>query len=314
MPISIPMMPRRGSAAALGGGEEDAGFVPPHMLHRQESEAEGAPAGLAADPSLGGLSPSTAAKREKLLVRNAILRSTGFLEAQHSAPALGERAGRGCVSWACLLFVTPARLPALPCSAACFACAGRGGRGPAPSLRVPPCACRDRDRSVAPAPQPSLCASTCRRRGAGSRQGPDAGRAGHHVIGPHPRRRRPPRLPLGAPLLAHPAAGDVQVRRPARLRLYLASAATAARKRRALAGGSRRLPASGSSPHPATHAPPLPDNAMEKTRATRNRNLGPRALCPKCTAASPSSPPARRSFPSVARAGAATAARPLPCC
>lgn len=91
MPISIPMMQRRPSGADLAAaGSGDAargGFVPPHVLYRQESERElggsargGGVAGV--EPSLGGLSPTTAAKREKLLARNAILRSTGFLEVQ----------------------------------------------------------------------------------------------------------------------------------------------------------------------------------------------------------------------------------------
>lgn len=97
MPISIPMMQRRSSAANLGAVEAAAAvrgastFVPPHMLHRQEGE-EGGQLAAEVGPSLGlGLSPSASAKREKLLARNAILRSTGFIEVQQPAAAvIGE--------------------------------------------------------------------------------------------------------------------------------------------------------------------------------------------------------------------------------
>ena len=91
MPISIPMMQRRPSGAdlAAGGGSGSAGgggarFVPPHVLYRQTSEShrDGPLGGL---PDESGLSPTTAAKRERLLARNAILRSTGFIEGQHTA-------------------------------------------------------------------------------------------------------------------------------------------------------------------------------------------------------------------------------------
>ena len=124
MPISIPMMPRRGSstdmasvAAAAAAGEKLAGraatFVPPHMLHRHDSDLAGAGAGglLGAEPSLG-LSPSGGAKREKLLARNAILRSTGFIEVHH-----------GVVPTA----VIGARLPACLSSGACHVVAAPGG-------------------------------------------------------------------------------------------------------------------------------------------------------------------------------------------
>lgn len=90
MPISIPMMQRRGSAAELLALEiaervQASTFVPPHMLQQQSTAEFG---GLIPAPSLG-LSPSAKAKREKLLARNAILRSTGFIEVQH-APVIGE--------------------------------------------------------------------------------------------------------------------------------------------------------------------------------------------------------------------------------
>ena len=98
MPISIPLLQRRSSALDLRA-EEARGhattFVPPHMLHRQGS---GEAAGLGVPQASLGLSPSAAAKREKLLARNAILRSTGFIEVQ-TAPVIG-----GCCTrrWACL--------------------------------------------------------------------------------------------------------------------------------------------------------------------------------------------------------------------
>lgn len=93
MPISIPMMQRRGSGGLGGdsGGRGDL-FVPPHVLSRQESDGRRQEE-LGAAASVGGLSPTTAAKRERLFVRNQILRSTGFLEVQHSAPVIGEPAG-----------------------------------------------------------------------------------------------------------------------------------------------------------------------------------------------------------------------------
>lgn len=72
-PIRIPKVQRKailegspGMAARTGLG---ADFVPPHLL---EDNAE----------NFGLLSPSTSVKREKLVARNAILRSTGFIEVQ----------------------------------------------------------------------------------------------------------------------------------------------------------------------------------------------------------------------------------------
>lgn len=98
MPISIPMMQRRKSAADLGATEAAAAvrgastFVPPHMLPRGDDEEGGQPP-MEAGVSLGlGLSPSAGGKREKLLARNAILRSTGFIEVQQPVAAvIGER-------------------------------------------------------------------------------------------------------------------------------------------------------------------------------------------------------------------------------
>ena len=87
MPIRIPLMQRRGlagSPASLEGGIR-ARFVPPHLIE--------APVDLDAEPGTTplNLSPSAAAKREKLVARNAILRSTGFIEVQSfAAPGVGE--------------------------------------------------------------------------------------------------------------------------------------------------------------------------------------------------------------------------------
>ncbi|KAI3425834.1 hypothetical protein D9Q98_007809 [Chlorella vulgaris] len=87
MPISIPMLQRRNSSADLldalqaANGGRAVTFVPPHMVQRQEPTDLN---GLISAPGGDlGLSPVAAAKREKLLARNAILRSTGFIEVQH---------------------------------------------------------------------------------------------------------------------------------------------------------------------------------------------------------------------------------------
>lgn len=91
MPIRIPM--RRtlsgNSPASLEGRR--AGFVPPHLIGEQQQAtmaelvAQGGASSLA-------LSPSAAVKREKLIARNAILRSTGFIEIQRplAAAPVGE--------------------------------------------------------------------------------------------------------------------------------------------------------------------------------------------------------------------------------
>lgn len=83
MPIRIPKMQRRGivdgspGAARKGFG---ADFIPPHLLD--------ADADLQND--LGLFSPSTSIKREKLMARNAILRSTGFIEVRSVTAPSGE--------------------------------------------------------------------------------------------------------------------------------------------------------------------------------------------------------------------------------
>jgi hypothetical protein len=87
MPIRIPMLHRRGLAASPGSAEgRGAGFVPPHLL---DLHADATASGAASFRD----SPSQAVKREKLMARNAILRSTGFIEGRSAfaAPnAMGE--------------------------------------------------------------------------------------------------------------------------------------------------------------------------------------------------------------------------------
>jgi hypothetical protein len=79
-----------GQAAAAAGattkttGKTSFGFIPPHLVGMAGTDADNI-------MSQGGVSPSTDFKREKLLARNAILRSTGFLEATEGA-ALGPTA------------------------------------------------------------------------------------------------------------------------------------------------------------------------------------------------------------------------------
>lgn len=59
-----------------------ATFVPPHLLEVQTDVKAVHASSLAS-------SPSAAIRREKLIARNAILRSTGFIEVQRFAP-VGE--------------------------------------------------------------------------------------------------------------------------------------------------------------------------------------------------------------------------------
>ena len=61
---------------------------------QEGEESEQAELGPSASVGGLGLSPTTAAKRERLLARNAILRSTGFIEVQHSAAVIGAAGGR----------------------------------------------------------------------------------------------------------------------------------------------------------------------------------------------------------------------------
>lgn len=90
MPISIPMLQRRSSSARdmmLMAGEmrtTAATFVPPHLLDRDPVELG------RLGVTYGGQSPSAAVARERLLVRNQILRSTGFLETAPPTSPVGE--------------------------------------------------------------------------------------------------------------------------------------------------------------------------------------------------------------------------------
>ncbi|KAF8057651.1 hypothetical protein HT031_006000 [Scenedesmus sp. PABB004] len=84
-PIAIPNMMNRwrsdgGKPGAGPAGEGAATFVPPHQLSRQDDFQF----------SFNGASPSATLKRERLRTRNAILRSTGFLE-----PGAGGGEGGG---------------------------------------------------------------------------------------------------------------------------------------------------------------------------------------------------------------------------
>lgn len=72
-PIAIPnMMNRWRTDSRSGNGQPEAAstFIPPHQLSKQDDFMF----------SFTGASPSAALKRERLRTRNAILRSTGFLE------------------------------------------------------------------------------------------------------------------------------------------------------------------------------------------------------------------------------------------
>ena len=151
MPISIPMMQRRGSGG-LGGDSGGRGglFVPPHVLSRQESDGRRQEE-LGGAASVGGLglSPTTAAKRERLFVRNQILRSTGFLEVQHSAPVIGEASGASGAAASCVgagLLGTGCAMPTVRAGAwvAACRCGGRRHRAAARRQRplAPPARCR----------------------------------------------------------------------------------------------------------------------------------------------------------------------------
>lgn len=90
VPIAIPSLPRwkDGAAGAGGAREAPATFVPPHKLTHQEDFSF----------SFTGASPSAGLKRERLRARNAILRSTGFLEPKDGdgdAAAGGDAGGEG---------------------------------------------------------------------------------------------------------------------------------------------------------------------------------------------------------------------------
>lgn len=75
-PIRIPAraVPGRGTDAESSGEKRFAStFVPPHLIEQQQSHTITA-------ATYSGVSPSASLKRERLYQRNAILRSTGFIE------------------------------------------------------------------------------------------------------------------------------------------------------------------------------------------------------------------------------------------
>lgn len=84
-----PAGPGAKAAAAPGADPRGAaphaagGFVPPHKLTRQEDFTF----------SFNGASPSGCLKRERLRARNAILRSTGFLEPKEGGGGAGGGGG-----------------------------------------------------------------------------------------------------------------------------------------------------------------------------------------------------------------------------
>eukprot|EP00775_Hariotina_reticulata_P002019 gene2019-2340_t len=82
-PIAIPnMMNRwRGDKASTQQPDAASTMIPPHLLSKQDDFTF----------SFTGASPSATLKRERLRTRNAILRSTGFLEPQALAsPAAAD--------------------------------------------------------------------------------------------------------------------------------------------------------------------------------------------------------------------------------
>ena len=85
MPIRIPMMQRRELSGTTPASIEGKAvtFVPPHLLEVTADVASIRAGSLAT-------SPSAAIRREKLIARNAILRSTGFIEAQKFTEPVGE--------------------------------------------------------------------------------------------------------------------------------------------------------------------------------------------------------------------------------
>lgn len=98
MPISIPHLQQHrglsGTSPLFDGKKSNAAFIPPHLLESAINNVLGKDTEedilLESSQSLN-LSPSAAVKREKLMARNAILRSTGFIEVSgFAAPAVGE--------------------------------------------------------------------------------------------------------------------------------------------------------------------------------------------------------------------------------
>eukprot|EP00884_Botryococcus_braunii_P003260 jgi/Botrbrau1/12935/Bobra.92_1s0015.1 len=74
MPINIPLMSRNPfNAIDRGDDDEESGkFIPPHLMEQTSGQRNMF--------ATSAISPSTSFRREKLLRRNTILRSTGFIE------------------------------------------------------------------------------------------------------------------------------------------------------------------------------------------------------------------------------------------
>ncbi|KAK9907337.1 hypothetical protein WJX75_001726 [Coccomyxa subellipsoidea] len=78
MPINIPALGARfGATDPEDAADRIHTFVPPHLIESQRETRMASIHGV----SIGGMSPSTSLKRDRLLQRNAILRRTGFIEA-----------------------------------------------------------------------------------------------------------------------------------------------------------------------------------------------------------------------------------------
>lgn len=84
MPIRIPIMSRHRRKVSVTGSLEGrpATFIPPHLMESHAGPTNFAPGSV--------LTPSAAVKREKLMARNAILRSTGFIEVQNFAAPMSQ--------------------------------------------------------------------------------------------------------------------------------------------------------------------------------------------------------------------------------
>lgn len=88
MPIRIPMLQRKSVSGTppISADGRSQPFVPPHLL---EEVDETTTLGMGS-PALSMFSPPGAIKREKLMARNAILRSTGFIEVKPFGAPVSE--------------------------------------------------------------------------------------------------------------------------------------------------------------------------------------------------------------------------------
>lgn len=86
VPVNIPMgaamrargLGGQGPGDPGGAGEDAAAFIPPHQFSQRDEFTMGS--------FVPGETPGMAIKRDRLRVRNAILRSTGFLENNSPVP------------------------------------------------------------------------------------------------------------------------------------------------------------------------------------------------------------------------------------